>query len=212
MDGITLRRRPASAFAAAVLGLVLLLPATNAGAEIVEGPLGFAFGAGPSFPQGDAADALGTGFAAQGILRVAIPILPVKARANVTYLDHTIDDMSVVDTGHTGGETFSEGSMKSWTGLIDGQLNIFPIGPVRPYFTLGAGWANVNTQLDGGSAGGTIDHSTTQFVWGGGVGVTVGVLGLNAYGEFRVLEIDDDAGPLRLDAISLAPLTVGLTF
>jgi hypothetical protein len=154
-----------------------LLTASGASAQV---GFGFGVGGGPSFPVSELGEDAGTGFHLQASL--AVSGLPVETRVDGIF------------------QRFTEKGDGGWIRGIGGIANALlplPLPGAAPYVIAGLGL--IHTEDEHGH-----EEPGTQFAFGIGGGVRLGLVGRGVFLEARYL----DAG----DHQRSVPLTVGIMF
>jgi opacity protein-like surface antigen len=156
-------------------------------------------GGGMSVPVSDAGDAFKNGFNVQGFARLNVPKLPVVPRFDLDFSHFDLDEAQVGVPG-TG---------QILAGLANLQINVLPLGPVRPYLIAGLGAYNLKTETEGTSP---TSVTATHFGINGGAGVTLHLGAINGYVEGRVDNVYTEKGMIDSDKVQVVPVTFGLTF
>jgi len=158
------------------------------------------FGGGISVPTSDAADAFKNGINGQAFLLID-PGLGFPIRLNLGYQKFDLKDALLA--GATG-----QNRILSGVGGIN--LNLFSLGPIRPYVTAGVGAFNIHQELTGGPT--EISESTTKFGIDGGGGIALKIGRLEAFIEGRVQNVYTDQGIIDSKTIRAIPVTFGILF
>jgi|SRR5438105_14278730 len=156
-------------------------------------------GGGMSVPVSDASDAFKNGYNVQGFARLNVPKLPVVPRFDLDFSRFNLDDAKVGVPG-TG---------QILAGLANLQLNVLPLGPIRPYVVAGLGAYNLKTETEGVTPASV---TGTHFGINGGAGVALHLGMINGYVEGRVDNVYTEKGMINTDKIQVVPVTFGLTF
>jgi hypothetical protein len=155
----------------------VLFTATGGSAQV---GLGFGVGGGPSFPVSELGEEAGTGFHLQA--SVGLTVLPVALRADGIF------------------QQFKEEGDGGWIRGIGGVANALlplPVPGATPYVIAGLGL--IHTEDEHGH-----EEPGTQFSFGIGGGVRLGLLGNGVFLEARYL----DSG----EHFRSVPVTVGIMF
>jgi hypothetical protein len=122
-------------------------------------------------------------------------------RFNVGYQRFSFDENSLAGvTGQT--------SILSGVGGVN--VNLFRIGPVRPYVMAGLGAFKMNSDVDADPIGGT--SSGVEFGIDGGAGIAIKLGRLDAFIEGRVQNIYTDTGMIDASTIRAVPVSFGILF
>jgi hypothetical protein len=158
------------------------------------------FGGGVSVPTSDAADALKSGINGQAYLLID-PGLGFPIRLNLGYQKFDLKDALL------GGAT---GESRILSGVGGINMNLFSLGPIRPYLTAGVGAFNVHQEITGGP--GEISESTTKFGIDGGGGIALKLGRLEAFIEGRIQNVYTEQGVIDSKTIRSIPVTFGILF
>ena len=158
------------------------------------------FGGGVSVPTDAIGQALNNGVNGQAFLLLD-PGLGFPLRFNFGYQRFAFDESSF--GGLTGQTTILSGV----GGL---NVNLFRLGPVRPYVMAGLGAFSVRDNLD--ADGGVDAGSQVQFGIDGGGGIAFKLGRLEAFVEGRVQNIYTDAGMIDTKSIKAVPVSFGILF
>jgi hypothetical protein len=167
------------------------------------------FGGGVSVPTSNAKAALENGINGQAFLLIDTGILP-PFRLNLGYQKF---DFREAITGAAAGQT----SILSGVGGM--TVDLFRIGPLRPYVTAGLGafsitdaieslgtpTAEVSTQTLGST-------TTTRFGIDGGAGLALKLGRLEGFIEARLQNVYTEAGAIDTRSIRSVPVTFGILF
>lgn len=156
-------------------------------------------GGGMSVPVSDAGDAFKNGFNVQGFARLNVPKLPLMPRLDLDFSRFDLDD----------AQLGVPGTSQILAGLANLQINVLPLGPVRPYLIAGLGAYNLKTQTEGTSPTSVTD---TRFGINGGAGVALHLGMINGYLEGRIDNVFTEKGMIDSKQIQVVPVTFGLTF
>ena len=156
-------------------------------------------GGGMSVPVSDAGDAFKNGFNVQGFARLNVPKLPLMPRLDLDFSRFDLDD----------AQLGVPGTSQILAGLANLQVNVLPLGPVRPYLIAGLGAYNLKTQTEGTSPTSVTD---TRFGINGGAGVALHLGMINGYLEGRIDNVFTEKGMIDSKQIQVVPVTFGLTF
>lgn len=171
---------------AIVLGLMAAVTAVAQAAPAAgQSPLMISIAGGPSFPVGDLAETVETGYHVQGSAGFSIPLFPVALRADLLWQEFPDD---------------GEWSLRQIGGFVNGSIGI-PMMIVRPYVIGGVGL--VNNDL-GEDVTPSDEESETEFGWAAGGGIDFGFVGLTGFLEARYM----GAGAGR----QAVPVSVGIRF
>lgn len=197
-------RFPAQHLALPALPLILGLVAAPAAGQIGAMPerhfIRIGFGGGVSVPTSDARNAFKNGINGQAFLMID-PGIGLPLRFNLGYQKFDLKDALLA--GATGHNTILSG-----VGGI--TMNVFSLGPLRPYLTAGVGAFNVRQSLEG--SGEEISESTTEFGIDGGAGLAVKLGRLEAFIEGRIQNVYTDQGVIDSKSIRAIPVTFGILF
>jgi opacity protein-like surface antigen len=160
------------------------------------------FGGGMSVPTSHTADALKTGVNGQGYLLVNLVGIPL--RFNLGYQRFDYKDALLAANGATSG------SSQQVSGIAGLALNLFSIGPLRPYVTAGVGGFNLKNELE--TSAGTTSTSKMEFGVDGGAGLRLKLGRLEAFAEGRVQNVYTDKGVIDTKSITSIPVTFGILF
>jgi hypothetical protein len=165
------------------------------------------FGGGVSVPTSHAADALKSGINGQGylLLNIGIPI-----RLNLGYQKFDFKQALLAGSGLSGATATGTSTMMS--GVAGITLNLFSLGPLRPYITAGAGAFNLKDELTAAAAGGTQSTSKTHFGVDGGAGLRLKLGRIEAFAEGRLQNVYTDKGVIDTKSITAVPVTFGILF
>lgn len=153
------------------------------------------FGGGMSVPTQNAGDALKTGVNGQAYLLIDTGVLP-PLRFNLGIQRFSFDDALA-----GGGDEVS--SILSGVGGF--SMNLFTLGPVRPYITAGLGAFSISQTSAGGA-------SATKFGVDAGGGLSLRLGRLEAFVEGRVQNVYTDTGFISGKNIQSVPVTFGILF
>jgi hypothetical protein len=158
------------------------------------------FGGGVSVPTSNAADALKNGINGQAFILLD-PGFGFPIRLNLGY--QKFDLKEALLQGFTG-----ENRILSGVGGI--SLNLFSLGPLRPYITAGVGAFNVHQEISGGPA--AMSESKTNFGIDGGGGLALKIGRFEAFIEGRVQNVYTEQGVIDTKSIRAVPVTFGILF
>jgi hypothetical protein len=152
-------------------------------------------GGGVSVPTSNAADALKNGINAQAylLLDIGVPI-----RLNLGYQKFDFEE-AILGAG-------TSGDSQMLSGVAGLSIDLFQIGPLRPYVTAGLGAFRLEET--------TGQTSTTDVRFGidGGGGLALTLGRLEAFVEGRVQNVYTEAGVIDTKTIRAIPVTFGLLF
>lgn len=172
----------------AALVMVLALAGTT---NLVAQRAKIGVGGGPTIPMGDFGDAFKTGWHGQVNVLFDLPALPFDIRVDGQYGQHKLDVSG------------SDAKAKLITGMVGAQLPLGPPGsPAKPYLTGGVGITNFD---DSGSPGSSV--SSSDFVIGGGGGVTFSVGSVSLFVEARIMNAFTEGS-----STTFLPITGGILF
>jgi len=156
-------------------------------------------GGGLSVPVSDAGNAFKNGFNVQGFARLNMSKLPVIPRFDLDFSRFNLNDAQVGVPG----------TSQILAGLANLQIDVMPLGPVRPYVIAGLGAYNLSTQVEG-----TTPTSVSKMHFGinGGAGVSLHLGRINGYVEGRIDNVFTEKGMIDTQQVQLIPVTFGLTF
>jgi hypothetical protein len=163
----------------------LVLAGMGAPGEAQAQLLRFGIGAGPSIPMGDLGDAVNTGFHAQGMVALRVPLLPLSLRGDVLFQRFSADAPGV-------------GNFQQIAGVVNGFYTLLPVPMVSPYVSGGVGL--YNSSFGGGD-------SSTDFGVNVGAGLRVNLLLVEVFGEARLHNVFGEG-----DSQRTLPVTVGVMF
>ena len=155
-------------------------------------------GGGMSMPVSEAGNAFDNGFHVQGFARLNVPQLPVMPRFDLNFSQFDLKDAVGIP-----------GKNQILAGLANLQMNVLPLGPVRPYVIAGLGAYHLKTETEGISPE---SISSTRFGINGGAGVALNFGRLNGFVEGRVDNVFTEKGMIDEDQVQVVPVTFGLTF
>lgn len=209
---------------AAALSALSALSATPAAAQSARMPTAgperhlvrVGFGGGMSVPTRRAANALKQGINGQGYLLISPGMLP-PIRLNVGYqkfdYKRTLLGAALPGTIPTtpgGTPTEISGDTQILSGVAGLSVNLFRIGPIRPYLTAGLGAFNIRDAIDTGS--GTTSTSELRYGVDGGGGIAIKLGRLEAFIEGRVQNVYTERGVIDTKTIQSVPVTFGILF
>ena len=145
-------------------------------------------GGGISSPTGDMGDLLDSGYHGRAIVHLGVPVFPVALRAEGAA--HRFNAKGA------GG-----GSMDQLNGSLSAVLSLGVAG-IGPY--LFAGWGKYRQSY---STEFGLGDSQTNSGYHAGFGVEAGLLGIGAFAEVRIVNVDGDTSDSRY-----VPVTVGIKF
>ena len=149
-------------------------------------------GGGPTIPMGDFGDSFKTGWHGQVNVLFDLPALPFDIRVDGQYGEHKVD------------ASVSSDKAKLITGMVGAQLPLGPPGsPAKPYLTGGVGITNFD--FDSGSPG--VSGSSSDFMIGGGGGVTFSVGSVSLFVEARLMNVFSEGS-----STTFLPITGGILF
>jgi hypothetical protein len=161
------------------------------------------FGGGVSVPTNDVASALDNGINGQAYLLIDTGILP-PFRFNLGY--QKFDFKEAILGGASGESTILSG-----VGGI--SMDLFRVGPVRPYITAGLGAFHITDQLDAQTTTPEDEStSTTRFGIDGGAGLALRIGRLEGFIEARLQNVYTEAGFIDTRTITAIPVTFGVLF
>lgn len=161
------------------------------------------FGGGLSVPTSHAADALDNGINGQAYLLIDTGFLP-PFRLNLGY--QKFDYKQAI----LGGAATGESSILS--GVAGLSIDLFRIGPLRPYITAGLGAFRISDELDTGAGTVTDPEPTVRFGIDGGAGLAIRIGPLEGFIEGRIQNVYTEAGVIDTKTIRSIPVTFGLLF
>jgi opacity protein-like surface antigen len=125
----------------------------------------------------------------------------------VTFSKFDLSDAAL----STSGPGTTSGDTQMLAGLADARVEVFHMGPIHPYLTVGLGAYNLKTELE---SGGTSESSSdTEFGINGGGGLALVFGRLSLYAQGRVDNVyTKSGGVIDKDAIQFVPVTFGLEY
>ena len=197
-------------FLMTVLFALLLLP-IDVAAQMPTGAvpqrrlIRFGFGGGLSVPTSHAADALDNGVNGQAYLLIDTGIVP-PFRFNLGYQKFDFKEAIL-----SGGAASGQSTILSGVGGM--TVDLFRLGPIRPYVTAGLGAFHIKDDLNAGTTtpDGTTT-STTRFGIDGGAGLALRIGRLEGFIEARLQNVYTEAGVIDTRTITAVPVTFGILF
>lgn len=167
-------------FVAAIIALVGTGLPRQAEAQVIRAGLA----AGPSIPVGDLGNVASTGFHAQGMLGLQLPLLPVRFRGELLFQRFPLD---------------TDGNFQQFAGVANVLYTLVPTPMITPYLIGGVGVYN--------SRFGNGNGSSTDFGLNGGAGIRINLLVAELIAEGRFHHVLADNGSLQT-----IPITIGVIF
>jgi hypothetical protein len=167
------------------------------------------FGGGASVPMKRAADVLKRGVNGQAFVLINLPGLP-SIRLNLGYQKFDLKEaLLAAATGTEPGQTPGQSQMIS--GVAGTSINLFQLGPIRPYITAGVGAFNLKDTF--ASDTGSTSVSSLKFGIDGGGGLAIRLGRLEAFVEGRVQNVyTSDKGLVDTKSIQSIPVSFGIIF
>jgi len=172
----------------------------------------FGAGAGPTVPTGNADDALQGGMNVLGFARLNLVAFPIDPRVLFLYQSADLENGSFASDGLAGGSAYGSGQLETTSLLIEGQISIIPLGPVRLYGLAGGGWSDYHVSLEDGPGGADVDDTTSEFTFSVGLGGSVSLGPIHAFLESRYTNFENDGDLLDVNSTELLPVTLGILF
>jgi hypothetical protein len=169
----------------------LAAPFSSSSAQV-----GFGVAAGPSMPHGDFEAAAKSGYHADALLSIGVPLLPVGARIEGSFSEFD----------------YKIGTNDAKARIVFGTANVELSTPgiVAPYLIGGIGMYRATAECSGCTT------SSTKVGYNGGVGLKLGLAGFSVFAEARYHYIAGPSDPTNAGVASSStqfiPLSVGLTF
>ncbi|MGH7469444.1 MAG: outer membrane beta-barrel protein [Longimicrobiales bacterium] len=155
------------------------------------------FGGGVSVPTSNTADALKNGINGQAFLLLD-PGIGFPFRFNLGYQKFDFKE-AILGTAVTG-------ESQILSGVAGLTLNLFSLGPLRPYITAGVGAFSLKETT------GEVSESNMRFGIDGGGGLALKLGRLEAFVEGRVQNVYTEAGVIDTKTIRAIPVTFGILF
>ena len=168
-----------------------------AGAQVAR-PFGFGVGGGVTFPTGDAADVVKTGYNARALVSYRAPLIPIGIRGEFAY------DSFEGKTIDIGAGLTAKGNLSLYAGTVNAVYTL-PGAVIRPYLIGGVGFYHAKLTF-GGCCGSTTGSQHKPGV-NGGAGLELGLAGISTFVEARFHNVFTDNGDTRV-----VPITFGLMF
>lgn len=160
------------------------------------------FGGGATMPTKEIGDVFKRGVNGQAFLLISPPGLP-PLRFNLGY--QKFDLKEALLAGATSGQS------ELLSGVAGTSIDLFRIGPVRPYVVAGAGAFNLTDRLM--SDTGSTSVSSLKFGIDGGGGIALKLGRLEAFVEGRLQNVyTSEKGLIDTRTIKAIPLTFGIIF
>lgn len=159
-------------------------------------------GGGATLPTKQAGDVFKRGVNGQAFLLISPPGIP-PLRLNLGYQKFDLKEAFLA------GATTGESQMLS--GVAGTSIDLFRLGPIRPYVTAGVGAFNLTDKLM--SDTGSTSVSSLKFGIDGGAGLALKIGRLEAFVEGRVQNVyTSEKGMIDRKTIQSIPLSFGLIF
>lgn len=190
--------------AAAIFALALIPPSQGA-AQVSGGmpgqrPIRVGIGGGFAVPTSDFKKAFDNGINGQAYLLINSGFLP-PFRVNLGYEKFDLKDAVL-------GAVTGESTILS--GIAALNIDLFRLGPVRPYLVAGMGAFNIRDVLQ--TAGTETETSSTHFGIDGGAGIALRIGPIEGFIEGRVQNVYTDEGIIDASSIRAIPITFGILF
>jgi opacity protein-like surface antigen len=171
-------------------GVIAMALAVASTAVEAQSPIRFGLAGGVSFPTGEDADVVKTGYHGQLMLGFGVMALPVKLRADFSYQSFDGKDEPIL----------RDANFRILGGAVNAIISMAGIG-VKPYVTGGLGVYNAKLEVLGEEA------DETDLGLNGGLGLEFTLTGMSAFVEARYIHIFTAE-----EATQVIPLTFGILF